>query len=73
MDSEHLPFTDRTARNYMKLHEHRERLKTETVSDLNEAYDLLRRPQLPDAAESLGDSEAVEAQSCQTGCRAMAR
>jgi len=41
---EHLPFSDRTARNYMKLYEHRDRLKTETVSELNSAYRLLRQP-----------------------------
>jgi len=44
---EHLPFSDRTVRNYMKLHECRDRLKTETISDLSEAYGLLRQPQLP--------------------------
>ena len=39
--AEHLPFTDRTARNYMRLHEGRDRLKTESVSDLSSAYALL--------------------------------
>jgi hypothetical protein len=34
----YLPFTDRTARNYMKLYENRERLKTENVSVLSEGY-----------------------------------
>ncbi len=43
---EHLPFTDRTARNYMRLYERRDRLETETVSDLSEAYRLLREPKL---------------------------
>ena len=38
---ENLPFTDRTARNYMRLHRERNRLKTETVSDLKGAYALL--------------------------------
>lgn len=37
----HLPFTDRTARNYLRLHRERDRLKTETVSDLGEAYRLI--------------------------------
>ncbi|MBI2501925.1 MAG: DUF3102 domain-containing protein [Candidatus Latescibacteria bacterium] len=37
----HLPFTPRTARNYMKVFEHRERLKTESVSVLTDAYRLL--------------------------------
>lgn len=36
-----LPFTERTASNYMRLFEHRERLKSETVSDLSVAYRLL--------------------------------
>jgi hypothetical protein len=36
-----LPFTDRTARNYMRLHENRKQLKTENVSELSEAYKIL--------------------------------
>jgi hypothetical protein len=36
-----VPFTDRTARNYMRLYRERERLKTETVSGLKGAYALL--------------------------------
>lgn len=36
-----LPFSDRTARNYMRLFREKDRLKTETVSDLKEAYNLL--------------------------------
>ncbi len=36
-----LPFTDRTARNYMRVYGERDRLKTETVSDLSSAYQLL--------------------------------
>ena len=36
-----LPFTDRTARNYMRVYQERDRLKTETVSDLRSAYLLL--------------------------------
>ncbi len=39
-----LPFTDRTARNYMNLFHNRDRLKTETVSDLTSAYKLLEAP-----------------------------
>jgi len=39
-----LPFTDRTARNYMRLYEGRDRLKTETVSVLTEGYKLLAFP-----------------------------
>ena len=36
-----LPFTDRTARNYMRLYENRDLLKTENVSNLQGAYRLL--------------------------------
>lgn len=36
-----LPFTDRTARNYMRLYEGRDKLKAETVSVLTEGYKLL--------------------------------
>jgi len=39
-----LPFTDRSAQNYMRLHRERNRLKTETVSDLKSAYKLLTAP-----------------------------
>ena len=58
---EHLPFSDRTVRNYMKLHECRDRLKTETISDLSEAYGLLRQPQLPEAVGSVSDEQATPA------------
>ena len=36
-----LPFTDRTARNYMRLFQERDKLKTETVSGLRDAYHLI--------------------------------
>lgn len=36
-----IPFTDRTARNYMRLYRERDRIKTESVSDLTGAYALL--------------------------------
>lgn len=36
-----LPFSDRTARNYINLHQNRGRLKTESVSVLSQAYKLL--------------------------------
>src|SRR5258707_8227910 len=38
---ENLRFTDRTARNYMRLYEHRAQLKNGNVSDLAEAYATL--------------------------------
>jgi Protein of unknown function (DUF3102) len=37
-------FNERTARNYMRLHEHQLLIKTENVSDLSSAYALLRTP-----------------------------
>ena len=55
----HLPFTDRTARNYMRLHENREKLKTETVSDLTSAYKLLTAPKEPVQHTYSKDAEAV--------------
>lgn len=39
-----LPFTDRTARNYIQLFENRKRLKLEMVSDLTSAYRLIQEP-----------------------------
>lgn len=36
-----LPFTDRTARNYIRLYKNRKQLKTENVSDFKSAYKLL--------------------------------
>src|SRR5665213_3095606 len=36
-----LTFSDRTARNYMRCYDERERLKAETISNLTEAYGLL--------------------------------
>ncbi len=43
-----IPFTDRTARNYMRLYRERDRIKTETVSDLKGAYALLTPPRTDD-------------------------
>ncbi len=42
-----LPFTDRTARNYMRAYRNRDKLKTESVSDLSGAYRLLTISALP--------------------------
>lgn len=39
--NDNLPFTDRTARNYMRLFQERDRLKTENISGLKDAYELL--------------------------------
>lgn len=42
-----LPFTDRTARNYIRVFENQDRLKLESVSDLGSAYKLLAAPREP--------------------------
>ena len=39
--SENLPFTNRTARRYMRLYDGREQIKTDSVSDLTEAHRLM--------------------------------
>jgi hypothetical protein len=38
---DHIQFTSRTATNYMRLFENRDKLKSETISDLAEAYRVL--------------------------------
>jgi hypothetical protein len=50
-----LPFTDRTARNYMRVWE--DRAKLETVSNLTEAYKLLEAPKgkVPEEPEDSND------------------
>lgn len=40
---QNLPFSDRTARNYMRLFRERDKLKTENVTDLSKAYKLVRQ------------------------------
>ncbi|MBL7188161.1 MAG: DUF3102 domain-containing protein [Phycisphaerae bacterium] len=56
-----LPFTDRTARNYMRLNENRGLLKTENVSDLRSAYALLASPaQEPEAKNEHLAAEIAE-------------
>lgn len=52
-----LPFTPRTARNYMRLFEHRDQLKTETVSVLGEAYRLLAAPKPTDPLQEAESAE----------------
>ncbi len=59
-----LPFTDRTARNYMRLYRERNRLnKTETVSDLKSAYRLLAEPKPLECAKIFLHSLANEVNS----------
>jgi ribosomal protein L17 len=41
--AQNLPFSQRTARNYMLVFRERHKLKTENVTDLSKAYKVLRR------------------------------
>lgn len=50
-----VPFTSRTATNYMRVWSERDRLKSESLSDLDSAYRLLAPPP---AATRLADSES---------------
>ncbi len=52
-------FTERTARNYIRVFERRTELKSETVSDLTQAYRWLTEPR--DATEPTETTEANEA------------
>jgi hypothetical protein len=71
-----LPFTDRTARNYIRLHENRDRLKLETVSDLTTAYKLLSEPEWlsdihaapPTATELATDKTFIPEDGCMLLC-----
>lgn len=60
-----LPFTARTARNYMRVFKERDRLKTETVSDLTSAYQLISGPTSGDVV-----SEAQASLRKAEGCHA---
>jgi hypothetical protein len=56
-----VPFTDRTARNYMRVFDHRSELP-ETISDLTCAYRLLAEPKdATEGEESTEPSEGTEA------------
>ena len=46
-----IPFAERTARNYMRCHTERDRLKSASVADLTDAYRLLAPPAEPDATQ----------------------
>lgn len=62
-----LPFTDRTARNYMRCYENKDKLKkdklkTETISDLTSAYKLLSEPRGKSAQEeAITEIESLKA------------
>jgi len=55
-----IPFTDRTARNYMRLWREKDRLKMESVSDLKDAYRLItdqkKLPSPPDYSDEFFNS-----------------
>ena len=55
-----MPFTPRTARNYMRLFDNREQLKSESVSDLGEAYRLLAPPRESEKPREKGADEEPE-------------
>ena len=57
--ADNVEFSDRTARRYMLLFEKRDRLKSDTVSDLKTAYGLLEAHSEPDleARETVSDTE----------------
>jgi|WetSurMetagenome_2_1015567.scaffolds.fasta_scaffold109152_1 hypothetical protein len=48
-----LTFTDRTARNYMKMWRQRDRLKTEGISDLTGAYKMIEPPPEEESFEDI--------------------
>jgi len=57
---ENLPFTDRTARNYIRVFEHRDAIKSESLSDLTAAYAMLAAPKAQEPAPTrLAELEAV--------------
>ena len=56
---DNLPFTERTAQNYMRIYRNRDRLKSETISDLTESYKLLKgRQGIPSVRDEV--QEAVK-------------
>jgi hypothetical protein len=66
-----LPFDVRTARNYCRCFEERDRLKTETVSDLTAAYKFLAEPKtepapLPPDSARLARAKELDAQIIQS-------
>jgi hypothetical protein len=58
--TEQLPFSDRTARNYIRVYENRDRLKLETVSNLKEAYQLLTEPKAAPKRLAAPPTEDIE-------------
>ena len=69
-----VPFTERTARNYIRLYEHRDRLKSETVSDLTAAYQMLADRDRPsDLIENLPDPETLAGDVTEEGRKRLER
>ena len=64
---ENLPFTDRAARRYMELWRYRDTLKSENVSDLSSAYQLLvehkLKEGLPSTPLKVPDSDGKETEN----------
>jgi hypothetical protein len=56
-----MPFAERSARNYMRCHAERDRLKSANVADLGEAYRLLAPPQAdtPPAKDEIPSPEGL--------------
>jgi hypothetical protein len=61
----HLPFTSRTATNYMKLYRQRNRLSKEGVEKLGQAYKLLSSPK-PKITPAESKSETVSDLDCES-------
>lgn len=55
-----MPFTQRTANNYIRLHQMRDQIKLENVSNLAEAYGLLTGPALMDRYEAKRSSAQIQ-------------
>lgn len=55
-----LPFTQRTANNYIRLHRIRDQIKLENVSNLSEAYGLLTGPAPMDRFEAERSSAQIQ-------------
>lgn len=58
---ENVPFTDRTARNYARLYDQRDRFKEENIAALGAAYRLLTESEKPTKSETSFRSEPVAA------------
>jgi hypothetical protein len=56
---ENVPFSERTARNYIRVYVHQTEIKSETISDLTDAYRLLAEPK--DATEEQAKTDTTGA------------